>query len=112
MTTYFIHLEDPQFAEGPWPGIRRLGPFNTQEEALNQAASDAAYGGGTALGVFTDEESDSNQVNPENATPVHTSADIQQEADTIIQNIQEATLAILDQAKADYEATITTPGTP
>ncbi len=58
MTQFFIHHHDPQFEEPPWPGVRRLGPYNTLEEAQAQAEADAASGYGVALGIFSEEESE------------------------------------------------------
>jgi hypothetical protein len=56
---YFIHLADPSFPEGPWPGERRLGPFNSQKEAAAQAANDIAIGmGESIIGVYSEAESD------------------------------------------------------
>jgi hypothetical protein len=55
---FYIHIEDPGFPEAPWPGERRLGPFVTEEEALNQAVSDAALGFGLAVGVYSEAESE------------------------------------------------------
>lgn len=56
---FFVHLTDPGFPEPPWPGERRLGPFDTPEEAEAQAVSDIAYGGGEGIvGVYSESESE------------------------------------------------------
>lgn len=54
---WFIHLDDPGFQDNPFPGQRRLGPFDTAEEAVAQAVSDAAVGMGVAAGVYGEDES-------------------------------------------------------
>jgi hypothetical protein len=57
---FFIHVADPGFPEGPWPSVRRFGPFLTAEEASNQAVHDLSTGFLTEeafLGVFDDENS-------------------------------------------------------
>lgn len=58
MPGVFIHLDDPGFPDEPWPGQRRLGPFNTPEEALAQAVHDAAMGQGVASGIYPEEHSE------------------------------------------------------
>lgn len=57
-------MADPGFPHPPWPGVRRLGPFLTPEEALSQAVSDAAGGHGVALGVYDDAASETLRENP------------------------------------------------
>jgi hypothetical protein len=54
---FFIHLDDPGFPDPPWPGQRRLGPYETAEEAYEQAVSDAASGAGLAVGIYDEETS-------------------------------------------------------
>ena len=57
--SWYIHLHDPQFFDDPWPGQRRIGPFNSEEEATEQAANDLARGMGEGtIGVFTGQASD------------------------------------------------------
>ena len=56
---FYIHIADPQFLDPPWPGVRRLGPFDTQTDALAQAGSDLASGAGLALGVWDESASES-----------------------------------------------------
>lgn len=53
---YFIHIEDPQFHEAPWPGVRRLGPFETKKQAEEQAAAERLRGIEIA-GIHTGTES-------------------------------------------------------
>ena len=53
---YFIHIADPGFPETPWPGVRRFGPFNTREEAYNQAVEDVSNGA-PVLGIFSEDDS-------------------------------------------------------
>lgn len=55
---FYIHIDDPGFPDPPWPGQRRFGPYNTVEEALAQAAADAAQGMGVAVGIYDEENSD------------------------------------------------------
>lgn len=59
---FYIHIADPSFPEPPWPGERRLGPFPTSDEALEQAISDAAIGAAVAIGVFSEAESERRRV--------------------------------------------------
>lgn len=59
---FYVHVEDPGFPEPPWPGERRLGPFPTAAEALEQAVSDAALGSVLAVGVYSEEESERRRV--------------------------------------------------
>jgi len=99
---FYIHYEDPQFWEPPWPGIRRLGPFLTEQEALNQAASDAAVGAGVPVGVFTDAESEAHADDPANATPVQTPAEITAQATTEAQQDYTEALAAIDQDRQSY----------
>lgn len=55
---FYIHIHDPQFAEAPWPGQRRFGPYGSDKQALEQAASDVAQGAGEGvIGIFTGTES-------------------------------------------------------
>jgi hypothetical protein len=51
---FYIHVDDPSFPDAPWPGVRRLGPYLTLEEAQAQATSDAAFSGLT--GEIYDED--------------------------------------------------------
>ncbi len=57
MVSFYVHVADPGFAEAPWPGAKRHGPFLTVEEAVAQATSDAAGGYATPIGIFTEAES-------------------------------------------------------
>lgn len=41
---FYLHIADDGFAEPPWPGERRLGPFETAAEAEAQAVNDVAIG--------------------------------------------------------------------
>lgn len=69
---FFIHLADPGFEDPPWPNMRRLGPYDTSEEALAQAVADAAQGMGVALGVYDEEASESHaeRIDPGDGEPV------------------------------------------
>lgn len=58
MAGFFIHISDPGFPDPPFPHERRLGPYNTMEEAAAQAVSDTALGFGTPLGVYAEVESE------------------------------------------------------
>jgi hypothetical protein len=67
---YYIHIEDPGFPEEPWPGQRRMGPYLTQEEAVEQAASDISTGaGGGVVGIFTTSASDEMRDQVEGTAP-------------------------------------------
>lgn len=55
---WYIHVADPGFPEPPWPGERRLGPYLTDTEAIEQAVSDSGYGMGVIVGVYSAEESE------------------------------------------------------
>lgn len=65
---FFIHLADPGFPNPPFPGARRLGPYNTVEEALAQAVADAAQGAGVALGIYDEEASETHDALPKMKT--------------------------------------------
>lgn len=55
---FFIHLDDPGFPDPPWPFQRRLGPYDTHEEAVRQAVSDLAGGHSVGATVYSHEESE------------------------------------------------------
>lgn len=55
---YYIHVPDPTFqGQVPFPFGRRLGPFLTEAEAVNQAVSDIAGGHGSYLGIYDEASS-------------------------------------------------------
>lgn len=67
---FFIHIADPGFPEPPWVNERRLGPYDTDEEAANQAVHDLATGflaEDNFLGVFDDENSELRDQRPAKA---------------------------------------------
>lgn len=82
---FWIHYADPGFPDPPWPGVRRVGPFNNVEEAKAQAASDAATGQGVALGVVNDLESNNSQnASGDRLNTIVSAKQIQKAADEII----------------------------
>lgn len=104
--TYFIHLEDPGFPDEPWPGVRRLGPYPTSEEAFEQAVSDAAYGMGTALGVYAEAESERRYTGGREGKATHTRAAIAKRAQTLAKQRQKEAADTARQVARDIEATL------
>jgi len=79
---FYIHIADPGFPEPPWPGERRLGPYNTREEAEAQAVSDAAGGYAVALGIYEEGESHKRAVQANRGKAVVTRAKIKSKGET------------------------------
>lgn len=97
MAQFYIHIADPGFPDPPWEGQRRLGPFNTKEEAVAQAASDTAMGAGEALGVFTGAESDKGKDDTSVMTATVTTLDVNDLAKVIVE--AEITKQLGEQAE-------------
>lgn len=100
---FFIHLDDPGFPEHPWPGQRRLGPYPTSAEALEQAVSDASLGLGVAAGIYEQAESEKRLAGKRGKATV-TRARIQARGETIARRRQEEQAAEVEQTKRDIEA--------
>lgn len=106
MTTFFVHLEDPGFPDHPWPGIRRLGPFLTSDEAAAQAISDAASGHGIALGVYSEAESEKRYGGGRDGKATLTRAQIAKRAETVARAARDETAARLRDDVSAIEATL------
>lgn len=103
MTSFYIHLEDPGFPEHPWPGVRRLGPFLSDTEALEQAVSDASLGHGVALGIYTEAESEK-RLGGKTGKAKIARAEIRRRGEAISRKRQNEEKAAAEQVRADIEA--------
>jgi len=101
---YFIHYADPGFAEPPWPGQRRQGPYLTVDEAFNQAVSDGAGGQAEALGIFTSSQSDELANNPDaDVTPEKTAEEISTAAHTLREELVVESAHVADSDRQAIE---------
>jgi hypothetical protein len=101
---YYIHLEDPGFPDHPWPGVRRLGPFLTLEEATEQAISDAALGHGVALGVYSEEESEKRYSGGKEGKAAFARAGIRSAGEALAKKNQKAAIEVFEENKRAVEA--------
>jgi hypothetical protein len=79
---YYVHVEDPGFPEEPWPGERRLGPYDDEDAAYEQAVDEAAYGGAVVLGVYEEDASEQSRDGARKRA-VKTHAQIERRAETV-----------------------------
>jgi hypothetical protein len=95
--TFYIHIADPAYPDAPWPGERRLGPFLTADEALNQAISDASQGFGWPLGIYDEKESEKHSDGTE-SHQIHSQGEIRKAAESLQkQNAKERSRAVEEQ---------------
>ena len=85
---FYIHIKDPGYPDPPYPGERRLGPYLTKEEAIDQAISDATVGMGVAVGIFSDEESKKREDDVSKGEPIYTSDQIYEDSKERLTKIQ------------------------
>jgi hypothetical protein len=100
---FYIHLLDPGFPDAPWPGARRLGPYNTAEEAEEQAIDDVARGMGEVLGVFDAEASEAMATGGKKAAAVPPSR-IKTKAMTRRKKYLAEQARVADEQRANVEA--------
>jgi hypothetical protein len=101
---FFIHLEDPGFPEHPWPGQRRLGPYPTSEEAVEQAVSDASLGHGVALGVYAEPESEKRLSGRKDGRAIVARAEIRKRGESKAKQAKEQEADMYENWRKDIEA--------
>lgn len=101
---FYIHIPDPGFPEPPWPGERRLGPFNTAEEAEAQAIDDVARGMGEVLGVFDEEASEAMASSSKRRAAAVVPSRINKKAETRRNRYLSEQAKVADEQRANVEA--------